>query len=82
MTRAWVAFEQRRGQVLKALAGGPLTQAALAEAMGVRQACVSKVLRRMLDDGDLKLAPAVRAAGRGPWPMRYEVARPSQRCSP
>jgi len=61
--------------VLEALAGGPLTQAEIAERIGVEQACVSKVVRRMLDDGDLRLARAMRAAGRGPWPMRYEASR-------
>lgn len=75
MTRSWVPLAQRRGQVLEALAGGPLTQAEIAERIGVKQACVSKVVRRMLDDGDLRLARAMRAAGRGPWPMRYEASR-------
>lgn len=75
MKRAWVAFEERRGQVLNALAGGPLSQAQLAAAIAVKQACVSKVVRRMLDEGDVRLAPSMRATGHGPWPMRYVVAR-------
>lgn len=81
MTRSYVAFAVRREQVLEALATASRNQAELATVLGVQQSCIAKVVRRMLDEGDLKLARPRAVSGYGPWPLRYEPARPLQRCS-
>lgn len=79
MSRNYERIAVRRRQVRAALAAGPLRQAEIADAIGITQSAASKILHRMLVDGDLKLVRAQAHSGCGPWPMRYVVA--DQSCS-
>jgi DNA-binding Lrp family transcriptional regulator len=79
VSRNYERLEVRRRQVRHALGGGPLRQSEIASAVGITQSAASKILYRMLVDGDLKLVKAKVHAGRGPWPMRYSLA--DQPCS-
>jgi predicted ArsR family transcriptional regulator len=84
MTRSYARLDVRRSQVRDALAGGPLTQAEIAERIGVQQPAVAKVMRQLLEVGDVRLVSSVRGCGRGPWPMRYGLpgaVAPTTRCS-
>ena len=73
MTRAWVPLITRREQVRAALAAGPLNQAELAATLGINRPAVSKIMRTLVDDGDVQFVPSVRGCGCGPWPTRYAL---------
>jgi predicted ArsR family transcriptional regulator len=78
MTRSWVPLSTRREQVRVVLADGPMNQAQIAAALGVRQPAVAKIMGRLMEDGYVVRAPSVRGCGSGPWPARYALPEDRQ----
>lgn len=74
MKRPWVRIEQRREQLRAVLAAGPLNQAQIAQALGVKPTSADKFLRTLVADGFLTLAQPKAVSGYGPWPARYALA--------
>lgn len=72
--RRWLPIAERREQVRAALAAGARTQREIAAALGVGQSAAAKIVRRMVEDGDVRLDRPVRGCGSGPWPARYALA--------
>jgi DNA-binding IclR family transcriptional regulator len=72
--KAWVPYSERANQIIAFLRAGPATQSEIESQIGMRPWSATKVLARMLDEGQIKLAPAAdRDHVRGPKPKRFEA---------
>lgn len=72
--KSWTPHSERASQVLTVLRAGPATQLDIESQIGMRPWSATKVLARMLDEGQIKLAPSFdRDNVRGPKPKRFEA---------
>lgn len=72
--KSWAPYSERANQIIAFLRAGPATQSEIESQIGMRQWSATKVLARMLDEGQIKLAPSLdRDNVRGPKPKRFEA---------
>lgn len=67
-------LKQRHAQIAEALASGPLTQAQIAEAIGLSQPRASQVLNALVADGHVRMESAEPGVG-SKWRLRYGLPR-------
>jgi DNA-binding IclR family transcriptional regulator len=72
--KSWVPYSERANQIIAFLRAGPATQADIEAAIGLKPWGAYRTLHKMLDEGQIKLAPSLdRDNVRGPKPKRFEA---------